>query len=59
VCRNIIREEGLDIYRHPATGLEYPDTFLPDMEKLFEIFIPFMGVIMRILGIGMAEVIGG
>ena len=55
---NIIRKERLDIYRHPTAGFEDPFTFCPDHQKFFEILIPFMGIVMRILRIGMPEVVG-
>jgi hypothetical protein len=54
---NVIGKKGLDIYRDPSAGFYHPLTFSPDNKQLSKIFVPFMRIIVRILCIGMAEVI--
>ena len=57
VSGDIIREEGLDIYCHPPTRLENPLTLTPHIKELFKIDIPLMRIVMRVLCIGMSEIV--
>jgi len=57
VCRDIIREDGRDINGNPASRLEYALTFTPYCKQIFEILIPFVGIVMGILCIRMPEII--
>ena len=57
VSGDIIREEGLDIYCQSATSLENPLTLTPHSKELFKIDIPLMRIIMRVLCIGMSEIV--
>jgi hypothetical protein len=56
---DIIRIKRLDIYRYAATGFEYTITFFPDLQEFFKIYIPFVSIILGILGVGMTEVVRG
>ena len=55
---DVIREEGLDINGDPASRFEHSFAFAPYCKQVFEIFIPFVGIIMGILCIGMPEIVG-
>ena len=56
---NVIRIKRLDVHGYAATRFEDPLTFFPYLQEFFEINIPFVGIVLRVLCIGMTEVIRG